>query len=148
MAADPLLRNLSISEALGTQFACIQRWLRACCVAAGISIVSDDPLLIDLSITAPPGVQFAVLQRWIRLLSEGISSGSGGPGGVIQSQAELAAIPTVDLTPPVLKIYVDESTGNLAVWRLLTSTEATGPGAQRPNDYDPSSPKVWFLAGT
>lgn len=146
--ADPLLRNLSVSEALGVQFACIQRWLKQCCVAAGISIVSDDPLLIDLSITAPPGVQFATLQRWIRLLSEGISSGSGGPGGTITSLAELAAIPTVDLTPPVLKIFVDESTGGLNVWRLLAGTDATGPGVQRPDDYGPTNLRVWYQAST
>lgn len=147
--ADPLLRNLSISEALGTQFACIQRWLKQCCVAAGISTVSDDPLLIDLSLTAPPGVQFAVLQRWIRALSDGLSGG-GGVTPDITSLAALAALPTASMTVPQIRIFVDESTGLVNVWRLLASAVASDPdnGILRPNDFNASTnAKVWFRAG-
>ena len=78
-------------------------------------------------------------------------SGTGGSTGVdasITTLAGLAAIPTVNLTPPVLKVWVLEADGTSQVWRLLTSTAATVAGSvQRPDDWATSG-KVWFKASS
>lgn len=81
------------------------------------------------------------------------ASGTGGTTGVdtsITTLAQLAAIPTVNLTPPVIKIWVQASDGLAQTWQLRVSTAATDPGSvQRPTDYNASTnAKVWFKAGT
>ena len=83
--------------------------------------------------------------------SPGVMGGTGGNTGVdstITTLAGLAAIPTVNLTPPVVKVWVLEADGTSQVWRLLTSTAATVAGSiQRPDDYATSG-KVWFKASS
>ncbi len=76
----------------------------------------------------------------------GSSSGSGVDAN-IDTLAELAAIPTINLTPPVIKVWVLEADGTTQTWRLLASTAATADGVQRPDDYaSPGNAKVWFKA--
>lgn len=57
----------------------------------------------------------------------------------------LSAIPTGSITPPyVVQILATDGSGAIQLWALITSTAATGPGYQRPNDYaSPSNTKVW-----
>ena len=82
----------------------------------------------------------------------GIQGGTGGNTGVdasITTLAQLAAIPTTNLTPPVVKVWVLEADGTSQVWRLLASTAATVAGSiQRPDDYSASNEKVWFKASS
>lgn len=56
----------------------------------------------------------------------------------------LSAVPTVDLDVPyAVRVYID---GNIQTWLLQTSTAATAPGVQRPNDYDgTTNTKVWII---
>lgn len=56
----------------------------------------------------------------------------------------LSAIPTVGLDVPyAVRVYIG---GNIQTWLLQTSTAATGPGVQRPNDYDgTTNTKVWII---
>ena len=61
----------------------------------------------------------------------------------ITSLAQLNAISTVNLVPPIIKIYVDYSFGTLQTYTL----QADGLG-QHPNDYDAvANNKSWHKAG-
>lgn len=78
-------------------------------------------------------------------------SGTGGNSGVdpsITTLAQLAAVPTINLTPPVVKVWILEADGSTQVWRLLAGTDATVSGSiQRPDDYAASTnEKVWYRA--
>jgi hypothetical protein len=59
----------------------------------------------------------------------------------------LAAIVTTGFTPPdtlpiVAMIFIS---GSPQFWMLVASTQGTGLGVQRPNDYDAvTNAKVWF----
>lgn len=82
------------------------------------------------------------------LYAPGTQAGTGGSSGVdpsIGTLAQLAAIPTTTLTPPVIKLWMNESTGMLETWRLLAGTDATASGIQRPDDWA-ASQKVWYQA--
>lgn len=78
------------------------------------------------------------------------ATGMSGPSGVdpdVTSLAELSAVATVALTPPVVKVWVQESDGTMQTWRLLAGTDATVPGSiQRPDDYGGGNQKVWYRA--
>lgn len=56
--------------------------------------------------------------------------------------AYLSAIPTTSLTANlVVQIMIG---GILQTWQLQAGTSATGPGIQRPNDFDSvSNPRIW-----
>lgn len=64
----------------------------------------------------------------------------------ITSWSDLAGIATVSMAVGSLKIWVDSATGVLKATQLLAGTDATDTdsGIQRPNDYDPANPKVWY----
>ena len=64
--------------------------------------------------------------------------------------SDLANVATLGvLFPPAMRIFVNSVTGALEVWKLQTSTAATGPGIQRPNDYNSiTNTVVWFKAGS
>jgi hypothetical protein len=55
----------------------------------------------------------------------------------------LAAIPTTSMdTPTTVMLLIG---GVLQLWTLDSGTTATGPGVQRPNDFNATSnPKVWI----
>ena len=85
--------------------------------------------------------------------SPGVMGGTGGNTGVdatVTTLAGLAAIPTVNLTPPVVKVWVLEADGTSQVWRLLAGTDATVAGSiQRPADYAASTnEKIWVKASS
>lgn len=78
-----------------------------------------------------------------------ILGGTGGTTGVdsqITTIAGLAAIPTVNLTPPILKLWIKAADKTAQIWELLAGTDATVPGSiQRPDDYNASTnAKVWY----
>lgn len=56
----------------------------------------------------------------------------------------LSAIPTVDLSVPfAVEVLIG---GTYQTWVLQNSSDATGPGEQRPNDYNgASNTKVWII---
>lgn len=54
----------------------------------------------------------------------------------------LAAIPTTSMDTPMSVLVLIG--GAIQLWMLDVGTTATGPGAQRPNDYSASAPKVWI----
>jgi hypothetical protein len=56
----------------------------------------------------------------------------------------LSAIPTTTISVPyAVRVYIG---GNIQTWLLQTSTDATAPGIQRPNDYDgTTNTKVWII---
>ena len=67
----------------------------------------------------------------------------------ITSLTDLAAVVTVSLAPGTIRAWVQASDGTEQVWRLIASTEATGPGVQRPNDFNAgSNAKVWYKASS
>lgn len=81
----------------------------------------------------------------------GVMPGSGGTTGVDKSVTTLtllAAIPTVNLTVPVVKLWIQESDGTLQAWRLLAGTDATVAGSiQRPDDFNAvTNGRVWYHA--
>ncbi len=90
-------------------------------------------------------------QRTQTVYAPGANPGSGGTTGVdatVTTLAGLAAIPTVNLTPPVVKLWVLEADGTSQVWRLLAGTAATGDGIQRPADYSAGNQKIWVKASS
>lgn len=72
-----------------------------------------------------------------------------GVDQTITTIADLAAIPTTSLTPPIIKVWVDLSNTTLQVWVLLAGTTDTEVGTtQRPSDYhDTTNQKVWYKVG-
>jgi hypothetical protein len=72
-----------------------------------------------------------------------------GVDATITSYADLAALSTVGLTPPVIKVWILTAETTVQVWRLLAGTDATVSGSiQRPDDYNASTnAKVWYRAG-
>lgn len=78
------------------------------------------------------------------------NSGGVPVDSTVTTLAQLAAIPTISLSVPVVKIWILEADGTFQVWRLLASTAATVSGAiQRPDDYDgTTNAKVWFKASS
>jgi len=61
--------------------------------------------------------------------------------------AGLAAVATVFLTVPFIKIWVDSSDGTTQTWVLRAGTDATSSGVQQPNDFNLSTnAKVWYRA--
>lgn len=71
------------------------------------------------------------------------------PSASIQSWADLAAIKTLGLPVPQIRIWVDADTGLFKVTQLRESTDETdvSSGIQRPDDYaNPGNTKVWFQA--
>jgi hypothetical protein len=66
----------------------------------------------------------------------------------ITSLSDLAAIATVGLTPPIIRCWILASGMTFQVWQLKSGSDATGPGVQRPNDFNLSTnAKVWYQAG-
>lgn len=69
------------------------------------------------------------------------------PSTDIQSWADLAAIPTIGLPIPQLRIWVDSTALVFRATQLRESTDATdtASGIQRADDFDATSnPRVWF----
>lgn len=91
-------------------------------------------------------------QRTQTVYAPGANPGHGGTTGVdatVTTLAELAAIPTVNLTPPVVKLWVLEADGTSQIWRLLAGTDATVAGSiQRPDDYSAGNQKCWYRASS
>lgn len=58
------------------------------------------------------------------------------------SNNALASIPTATLTVPfTVEISIG---GNIQTWQLQSGTAATGPGIQRPDDYNgATNAKIW-----
>ena len=57
----------------------------------------------------------------------------------------LSAIVTGSITVPYLVEILDTGgSGAVQTWALLESDLATGPGAQRPNDWSVTNNKVWI----
>lgn len=86
-------------------------------------------------------------------LYEALSSILGGGGlpvdASITSWADLAAVSTVDLDVPVIKIWRESATSLYHFTVLLAGTDATDTanGIQRPADYTASNQKVWYQQG-
>lgn len=67
----------------------------------------------------------------------------------IGSTSELAALPTTGvLFAGAIRMWINSDTGALETWRLLVGTDASGPGIQRPFDYNASAPLCWYKAGS
>lgn len=67
----------------------------------------------------------------------------------VTNLAEFAAVATVNLLTPSLLSWVNYTTGETEVWRLLPGFDETGEGVQRPDDYDAlSNAKVWYRSST
>ena len=75
------------------------------------------------------------------------ASAAVDPG--ITSLVDLAAISTVGLITPYIKIWIQASDGTTQVWQLLASQAATVAGViQRPNDFNAlTNARAWFHAG-
>lgn len=90
----------------------------------------------------------AILNDNIIDFAEAFIDGGGTPvDNTINSWSDLAAIETASLTVPVLKIWVDESSGLLKTTQLRAGTDATDTanGIQRPDDYaSGTNEKVWY----
>lgn len=70
------------------------------------------------------------------------------PSAAIQSWEDLAAIKTLGLPLPQLRIWVEASTGFFKVTQLRAGTDASDPdnGVMRPADYSsPGNERVWYL---
>ena len=68
----------------------------------------------------------------------------------IHTWDQLAAVATVGVTVPTIKIWFETATSLYRVTVLQARTDATDTanGIQRPNDYDPATnAKVWYQAG-
>lgn len=65
--------------------------------------------------------------------------------GELNTLADLAAVVTVDFTPPVTRIFYNTDDVEVQNWVLLAGTEATVAGVtQRPTDYaTTTNEKVW-----
>lgn len=61
----------------------------------------------------------------------------------VTSLAQLLAVSTVNLLPPVLKLWVNAADGSFQAWTL----EADGSGVL-PNDFNATNPKSWYKNGT
>lgn len=71
------------------------------------------------------------------------------PSNSIQSWADLAAIKTLGLPKPQIRIWVDADTGLFKVTQLRAGTDETDTanGIQRPDDYaSPGNEFVWYQA--
>lgn len=105
----------------------------------------------------------AAYQYWNRSWAgcfpcRGGSSGGGGGGtpfsltsgfsDTITTLAQLADLATVNTDVPIYLTFWNSETETLQTWKLIASTEATGPGYQRPTDFDAgTNSKVWVLVG-
>lgn len=68
----------------------------------------------------------------------------------VHTWADLANVPTVGATVPVIKIWFETATALYRVTVLQTGTDATDTanGIQRPADYNAgTNAKVWYQAG-
>lgn len=84
---------------------------------------------------------------------------SGGGGGVVASLTsgfsdtvttleELAALPTTATDVPIFLSWWNEETETLVTYRLIAGTAETGPGIQRPDDYnEATNAKIWVGVG-
>ena len=64
----------------------------------------------------------------------------------ITTWAELAQLPTVNVTVGAIQLWVDSVDGVLKATQLLAGTDATdtAQGVQRPDDYSAGNQKVWY----
>ena len=60
----------------------------------------------------------------------------------IESLAQLQMVSTINLVPPVIKIYVDYTTGKQQTYTLQPDSLGV-----HPNDFTSASPKSWHKAG-
>lgn len=97
--------------------------------------------------------QTAYLRKICENSADLAENGGGGEAAVsrvdatITSWAELAAIATTSLTVPVIRVWVEASTGMHHTSQLRASTAAddTANGVARPDDYaTTTNEKVWF----
>lgn len=75
----------------------------------------------------------------------------GNPSGIdtsITSVTDLAAVPTTQLTLPVIKEWINAADGTFQVWYGYLSTAETGDGIQRANDFTDARPFTWFRSST
>ena len=72
-----------------------------------------------------------------------------GPDPNVTSWSDLAAVATFRIPGPLLKIWIEGTTGLTKTVKLIDSTEPSDPtnGVQRPNDYGPQNQRAWFAAG-
>ena len=61
----------------------------------------------------------------------------------VHSLTDLLNVSTVNLVVPVLKLWVDYSTG-----ALQSSTLMGDANGQQPADFNPATPKSWYTAGS
>ncbi len=67
----------------------------------------------------------------------------------ITSLVDLAAVATSNLRAGAVRVWVLEADGTSQIWHLEVSTADTVEGSiQRPNDYNPARPLVWFKASS
>lgn len=75
-------------------------------------------------------------------------SSDSGVDSYVTSEALLAEVITVGRDVPIVKVWVNASTGLSEIWRLLAGSDAAVAGAiVRPDDYDAADPKTWYKAG-
>ncbi len=69
----------------------------------------------------------------------------------ITSITDLRAVATFNLVTPALRAWVDATSGDEQVWRLLPGTDADDPdnGIVRPGDYNgTTNAKIWYRAAS
>lgn len=79
-----------------------------------------------------------------------VSPASTSPDPSIASVSDLANVPTAGvLFYGAIRTWINSDTGAYEVWRLLAGTDASGPGVQRPVDFNASTNAlVWYKAGS
>lgn len=81
------------------------------------------------------------------------ASAATGPGAawnpLVTTLADLAALSTVLLAVGTIVAWVQASDQTSQIWTLKSGDDATDPGSvQRPDDYNPQTPKIWAKASS
>ena len=141
---------IALENSEGVRFSKLQIFIRNAIDNAGIGYTLGG-YLQPISLSDSEGLRFAKLGAWLTLLADNIAGGGGGAGvsgvdATIESVADLAAIPMVGKTLPIVKVWTDETSLTAEIWRAMLGSDATGPGVQRADDYATSG-VVWYRRG-
>ncbi len=136
----------------GQRFSKLQIFIKNAVDNAGIGYTQSG-YLKPINLYDSEGLRFAKLGAWLTLLADNIAGGGGGAGvsgvdATLTSTADLTAIPMVGKTPPILKVFSNETSLTMEMWRALASSAADDPtnGVARADDWATSG-IVWFRRG-
>lgn len=134
------------------RYAKLQLFIQNAVDNAGIGY-TESGYLKPIALSDSEGLRFAKLGAWLTLLAENIGTGGGGTASsnvdpTITTTAQLAAIPMVGASLPVVKVWVQASDLSAQIWQAQLGSDASDPtnGVIRADDWATSG-VVWYRRG-